>query len=96
MGLQVRPEDLLAIPMEAELGDGHHRCLANGGALEHAQEMAAHERPGTPRSMIVRKNALRRDEIHDPNNSDYRGERPSCMVDDRLSPGAGAFPFVRG
>jgi hypothetical protein len=33
--------------MEPELGDGHRRCLAKGGALEHAREMAALESPRT-------------------------------------------------
>jgi hypothetical protein len=49
-----------------------------------------------PRSMVARKNASRRDQIHDPNNSDYRGERPSSMADDRCRPGTSAFSFVRG
>jgi hypothetical protein len=35
------------ISMETFLATGITACLVNGGALEHAQEMAAHESPRT-------------------------------------------------
>jgi len=37
--------------------------LANGGALEHAQEMAAHERPRTTRPYDRTKERLTQDEV---------------------------------
>ena len=37
--------------------------LGNGGALEHAQEMAAHERPGTTKLYDRKKERLTWDEV---------------------------------
>ena len=38
-------------------------CLANGGALEHAQEMAAHENPRTTKLYDRTKERLSQDEV---------------------------------
>ena len=44
-------------------GDRHHAYLANGGALEHAQEMAAHESPRTTKLYDRTKERLTQDEV---------------------------------
>jgi hypothetical protein len=43
--------------------DRDHRLFANGGALEHAQEMAAHESPRTTKLYDRTKELLTQDEV---------------------------------
>ena len=45
------------------LATGITACLANGGALEHAQEMAAHESPRTTKLYDRTKERLTQDEV---------------------------------
>jgi hypothetical protein len=44
-------------------GDRDHRLSLNGGALEHAQEMAAHESPRTTKLYDRTKERLTQDEV---------------------------------
>jgi integrase len=63
-----RPRQRLGI-IAAEIGCHTFRAtgitayLANGGALEHAQEMAAHESPRTTRLYDRTKERLMQDEV---------------------------------
>src|SRR6516164_4726010 len=81
-------------------GRGHRRP-ARGAvvpalvARSRRNQGAAHPRRGGEDQALVTYE-LYSDEIHDPTNTAYRGRRRSSMVGDPLSPGAGAFPFVRG
>src|SRR5260370_26890127 len=49
--------------------------LANGGALEHAQEMAAHESPRTTKLYDQRKNGSRRTRSSEFGSRSRQGQR---------------------
>jgi hypothetical protein len=51
------------MPCHHALAQALHACLANGGALEHAQEMAAHESPRTTKLYDRTKERLTQQEV---------------------------------
>jgi hypothetical protein len=54
----------LATPLQCSIARAvSFAGLANGGALEHAQEMAAHESPRTTKLYDLTKERLKQDEV---------------------------------